>query len=216
LKSSKFQVSSFKFFRGSKFQVSSFKLRNLELGTWNLKLTSGFTLLEIMIAMAILSISLLAIYHSVGISLRASGMAEKVDIANQLGRQKMAEIMMSLDEDIARGAFPDEKEEQGTFDKPYERYKWAYQIRKVEIPLTNLPGQEGGAPGGENAGGGGTPSPSGTQTTPGIEGQAANLAKVVSKKISDSIRELKLTVSWGEGEEDEDKIVLTTHLAKLR
>jgi general secretion pathway protein I len=180
------------------------------------RFSRGFTLLEIMISLAILSISLLALYNAIGNSLRASGMAEDMDQAMQLARQKMAEVTISLEADIARGAFPDEKEEQGEFDKPFERYKWSYVFRKVELPAVNptnlLQGQ------GEEAGGGSTPSPSGTQTTAGIEQQAGNLAQVVSKKISESIRELRLTVTWGEGEkeEDQEKVVLTTHLAKLR
>ncbi len=102
----------------------------------------GFTLLEIMIAMAILSISLLALYSSMGNSLRISGQAEASNEATQLARKKMTEILMSLEEDIARGAFPEEKEENGNFDKPFEKYKWSYIIKKVEIPVLKPPGDE--------------------------------------------------------------------------
>lgn len=184
--------------------------------------TSGFTLLEIMISMAILSISLLALYSSMGNSLRASGIAEEMSLAMQLGRQKMAEVNMTLETDIARGAFPDDKEEHGTFDKPYDRFHWAYAIRKVEIPVVNPPGDAGGGAGG-GAGGsggssGGTPNPA-NQTSGDIAGAASNMASIVSKKISEAIRELKVTISWGpEGtpEDELEKVVLTTHLVKLR
>lgn len=178
---------------------------------------NGFTLLEIMIAMAILSISLLALYSSVGNSLRISGQSEEVDQATQLARRKMSEIMMSLDEDIARGAFPEEKEEQGTFDKPFENYKWSYTIKKVEIPVLQPPSDKSAATVGPSASDSGSSSPSSPQTTPGLENAAANMAQMVTKKISESVRELKLTISWGgENPDDQEKVVLTTHLSKLR
>ncbi|GEM_PF-1508237 len=177
----------------------------------------GFTLLEIMIAMAILSISLLALYTSMGNSLRISGSAEDTDQATQLARKKMTEILMSLDEDIARGAFPEEKEENGTFDKPFEKYKWSYAIKKVQIPVLQPPSNQAAGSVGEGSSKGATPSGATPgQTTPGLENAAANMAQMVTKKISESIRELKLTVSWGENPDDEEKVVLTTHLSKLR
>lgn len=175
----------------------------------------GFTLLEIMIAMAILSISLLALYTSMGNSLRISGQAESTNEATQLARRKMSEILMTLDEDIARGAFPEEKEETGSFDKPFEKYKWSYVIKKVELPNIQPPSDEPTANVGE---GNSSSKDSGSSqtTTPGLENQAANLAQMVTKKISESIRELKVTISWGDNEEDEEKITITTHLSKLR
>jgi len=180
------------------------------------RISSGFTLLEIMISLAILSISLISLYSAIGNSLRASGMAEQTEIALQLARQRMAEVSMTLEEDISRGAFPEDKEEHGNFDKPFERFKWSYILKKVEIPVVNPPSDAPGA-GGDGGGTGGTGSP---PTTPGVEQAANNMAQIVSKKISESVRELKLTVSWGgeEGasEEDLEKIVLTTHLVKLR
>ncbi|MBL7684430.1 MAG: type II secretion system protein [Deltaproteobacteria bacterium] len=177
---------------------------------------TGFTLLEIMIAMAILSISLLALYSSMGNSLRASGMAEEMSQAMQLARLKMSEISLDVESEMARGAFPEDKEERGDFEKPFEKFKWSYAIRKVEIPSLTPPADAigGGAPSGSGTSGA---TPSGTQTTAGIEGAASNMANIVSKKISESIRELKVNVSWGEGDEkDRESIVLTTHLVRLK
>ena len=196
-----------------RFQVAGDRLRKGASGS------EGFTLLEIMIALAILSISLLSLYSSIGNSLKASGFAEDMDRAMQLARQRMSEIRITLDEEMARGAFPDEKEEEGTFDKPNDRFKWSYTLRKVEVPAINPAGLEGGVQGtGAPAGEGeGSTTPT-TQPTPGIEQAATNMAQVVSKKISESIRELKLTVSWGEAAEgeEEEHVVLTTHVVKLR
>ncbi len=121
-----------------------------------------------------------------------------------------------MEEDLSRGAFPDEKEEHGTFEKPFERFQWSYTLRKVELPVMKTP--QGSEPTASPEGGQGGGSPPGGGTTPGLEAAAGNLAQIVSKKISESVRELKLTVSWGEEEKEEDreKVVVTTHLAKLK
>src|SRR5262245_19135816 len=105
----------------------------------NVHPSPGFTLLEIMIALVILSLSLLSLYGAMGNSLNASRMAEGTDQAVLLARQKMSETLMSLEEDIARGAFPDGKEESGTFEKPFENYRWSHKIAKVSIPAIHLP-----------------------------------------------------------------------------
>ncbi len=176
----------------------------------------GFTLLEIMIAMAILSVSLVTLYSSVGNSLKASGMAERTEKSNFLARQKLSEILLSIEQDIARGAFPDEKEENGTFEKPFEDYKWSYTVRKVQLPVLQLPA--------EMMEGTGAPSPesiaaaTGGSGGDGVVGMAANsMAQVVTKKISEAIREIQVTITWGEGGEgDEEKMVVTTHIANLK
>ncbi|MBF0492747.1 MAG: prepilin-type N-terminal cleavage/methylation domain-containing protein [Deltaproteobacteria bacterium] len=181
-----------------------------------LRLTShGFTLLEIMIALAILSFSLLSLYSGMGNSLRASAEAEQTEKAVQLARGRMAEIRIGLDEEMARGAFPDEKEENGVFEKPFEDYRWAYSIKKVEIPFISpqLLGKEAGLDMGQASEKSGS---TGQNSTPGIDNIVNNLAQAVTKKISESIRELKVTVFWGEEGEGQDKLVLTTHLVKLK
>jgi hypothetical protein len=150
-------------------------------------------------------------------------MAEDNDLAMQLARQKMSEISMQLEDDIAKGSFPDDKEEHGDFDKPFDRFKWTYTLKKVEIPVVNPPadGGAGGATGsGSTSGSSSSSGSSGSTgaTTPGVAQAANNVAQIVSKKISESVRELKLTVTWGEAEKEEDleKLVLTTHLVNLK
>ncbi len=177
----------------------------------------GFTLLEIMIALAILSFSLLSLYSGIGNSLRASAQAEQTEKAVQLARERMAEIRISLDEEIARGAFPDEKDENGIFEKPFDDYRWAYTIKKVELPFINPQtlSKEAGLDSGQ-AEDKTAEAATGQTNTPGIENAANNLAQTVTKKISESIRELQVSVFWGEEGEGQDKLVLTTHLVKLK
>lgn len=178
------------------------------------KQSAGFSLVEIMFALAILSFSIMAVYTAVGNSLRASGRSENVRMASMLARQKMAEKMIELQKDLDKGKFPDDQvNDQGNFEPPLDRYRWEFAVRKVEIPVVELPGQEGA----EATGGG--PSTS-TGTEPGAANQAPaaaqeNLAKLVTKKISESVREITLKVIWEELE-TEQSLSITTHIAKLQ
>lgn len=171
--------------------------------------TRGFSLLEVMIALAILTISLMAFSTSIGNNVRTSAMAEEMNQAVQLASQRLAEIKINLSEEMARGAFPDEKEEHGIFEKPFEKYRWSYHIRKVEIPVI-LPTEQAGPESLADDSSGAPPNLLNGGINPMV-------MQMVAKKISESIRQVDLTISWGEGEEqDREKIMFTTHIAKLR
>ena len=154
--------------------------------------SSGFSLLEVMIAVAILAISLLAIFNLQSTSLMGSARSQKISIATQLAREKMARTLIDLDAGMVKGEFPDEKEDSGTFEEEkFPDYTWKVLVKKVEIP--EPPAQEG---------------------TSDVMGQ---VFEMVSKQLSESSREVKLTVGWVEEESDEGEtgIVLTTHIVKM-
>ncbi|MDX1386829.1 MAG: prepilin-type N-terminal cleavage/methylation domain-containing protein [bacterium] len=168
----------------------------------------GFTLVEIMIALAILAVGLLALYTAQGNSLRASGNAERIQVASMLAREKMTERMMEINKDMAKGSFPDDKtEETGEFDPPFEDYRWEYNVRKVEIPIAGGEGGEGeGAQGGEGS--------QGNQANQAPASAQKNMAQIVSKKIAESVREISIRILWEElGEEQSVKV--TTHVSRL-
>jgi prepilin-type N-terminal cleavage/methylation domain-containing protein len=172
----------------------------------------GFTLLEIMVALAILSFGLLSLIGAQGNSLRASGRAENIQTASLLGRQIMNEKLIEFQKNLLKGSFPDEKEENGAFDPPLDRFRWEFKVRKVEIPVI---GESGGAveaaPGAGE--GGGTPGTAeGTVQAP--ESAQRSLAQMVTKKISESVREISAKVLWDElGEEQ--SLTLTTHVSRV-
>ncbi|MCE9624221.1 MAG: prepilin-type N-terminal cleavage/methylation domain-containing protein [Deltaproteobacteria bacterium] len=174
----------------------------------------GFTLIEIMISLSILSIALLSIYAAQGNSLRASGRAENIQTASMLARQKMTEKMIELQKDMDKGKFPDDQiNDQGEFEPPFDRFRWEFAVRKVEIPVVENPSDTTGQATGEG------PATS-TGKEPGAANQApeaaqANLAKMVTKKISESVREITTKIIWQEMEEDQN-IVITTHISKLQ
>ena len=155
-----------------------------------MKSRAGFSLLEVMIAVAILAVSLLAIFSLESTSLMGSARAQKISTATELAREKMARILIDLDAGMVKGEFPDEKEESGTFEEEkFPDYSWKVSVKKVDIPAP--PAKEGGSD---------------------VMGQIFDM---VSKQLSESSREVKLTVSFTEFDEEEVGIVLTTHIVKM-
>ncbi len=168
----------------------------------------GFTLLEIMVALAILAVGMLSLIGAQGNALRASGRAENIQTATLLARQKMTEKMIEIQKEMGKGSFPDDsKNDQGTFDPPWDRYRWEFAVRKVEIPVVGEPPAEAGAAGTAGGGSGDT-----------VQAPAAaqqSLAKMVTKKISESVREISMKILWEEMGE-EQFLTVTTHIARVQ
>lgn len=150
---------------------------------------NGFSLLEVMVAVAILAIALLALVNFQGQSMIIFGRAEKLSLASFLAREKMADVLLQIDKDLfQQGSFPEDKSDSGAFEKPYEDFKWEYKMRKVDIP----------APGGVEA----------------RENPAMAIMHTVSTQIKELVREVALTVSWEElGKEQSFDVV--THVSRL-
>lgn len=156
---------------------------------------AGFTLLEIMIALVILAGSILALLSAQGGSFLASERAERLTAATFLARQKMSEMQMEIEKDLAKNKFPrDDTEETGDFDEPFDDYRWKYIVTKVEIPL-----QEAGSEEGAHA-------------------LVLSYVRSIMEQISEGVREIKLTVFWGDKdlpEEEQQSLDLVTHIVKL-
>lgn len=89
----------------------------------------GFTFLEIMIALAIISIALIAALRAQSQSIRtASEMAEKVKLIN-MARMKMTETEMY--------GFPDTGESEGEFED-YPGYRWEVDVKPVSSSLLGI------------------------------------------------------------------------------
>jgi hypothetical protein len=144
-----------------------------------------------MIAVAILAVSLLAIFHLQSTSLLSSARAQKITVATQLARMKMSQVLMELEEGMTKGEFPEEKEDSGVFEEEkHPDYGWRLKVRKVEIPTPPMP--EGGAD------------------------IMLQIFSMVSEQISKSTREVKLTIVWrGADDEEEVGIELVTHIVKM-
>lgn len=152
-----------------------------------MKRSYAFTLLEVMVAIAILAMSMTAIIGLTGSSMMKSARAEKLAVATMLARQKMTEVEIELQKGMAKGEFPEDKSEDGKFDDPFEDYTWKFELKKVELP----------AP------------------VTGEEGSVQDLVgKEMTREISKTVREVKLTVFWKERGQ-EQTLDVVTHLVKL-
>ncbi|MFH1875117.1 MAG: prepilin-type N-terminal cleavage/methylation domain-containing protein [Pseudomonadota bacterium] len=151
------------------------------------KNNKGFTLLEIMVSVAILAVSLTAILRFHGDTLMTSARAEKMTIAAMLAQAKMTELEVAIDKDLKKGEFPEEKKEEDTFDAPYEEYKWRMTIKRVTLP-SPIQGEEG--------------SPQ------------SMIGRQLTEQIAQMVREVKLEIIWDElGEEQSIDVI--THIVNL-
>lgn len=156
----------------------------------NVRVSSGFSLLEVMIALTIMAMGLTGILTFFGSSQGAIRQADALTVATMLARQKMAEVVLDLEKRTAEGKFPEDSEdEEGQFEGRYENYAWKYVVKKVAMPMPSGGGEEGGA---------------------------ANPMQMFMQqlKLDEAIREVTLTVSWTVRDR-ERSFSVTTHLVKL-
>lgn len=157
------------------------------MNTGHLKSNSGFTLLEIMVAVAILSISLVALLTFQGNTMITSGRAERITEATMLARMRMAEAELDIENQQKRGEFPEEKAEDGNFEEPFEKYKWKLTIKSIKLPAP-VTGDEGSI--------------------------QSMIGRQLTDEISKTVREVRVEILWEEMGE-EQKIDVVTHVVKL-
>ncbi|HWV38318.1 MAG TPA: prepilin-type N-terminal cleavage/methylation domain-containing protein [Vulgatibacter sp.] len=185
--------------------------------------SSGFTLLEVMVALAILALALTAIVGINGNAIRSHGYAKRVTVATMLARSKMADIESKYVEEGFTSEFDQVME--GNFEEEgWSDYRWKAEIVKPDIDAANatalvemlvekLVGDMSSL-GSETSSGAPIPTPdmSGLAATyrPVIEGQVTTLVETMKQ----AVREVRLTVSWQEGAHT-DSFDVVTHLVVL-
>jgi general secretion pathway protein I len=87
---------------------------------------AGFTLLEVMIAIAILGISLVLTLELFGGALSSTSLSRHYTEATFLARHKLEEL--SLENQLAPGS------QQGDFGEEYAAYHWQAEISPYSIP----------------------------------------------------------------------------------
>jgi general secretion pathway protein I len=97
----------------------------------------GFTLMEVMIAMAILAIALVTIFQSQSQSISMTGNSRFLTTASLLAQGKMAEIEMLDIKDV--------RTDNGDFGDGFPDYNWRVElkdtdfdvVKKIELTVTN-------------------------------------------------------------------------------
>ncbi|CAM3356105.1 prepilin-type N-terminal cleavage/methylation domain-containing protein [Corallococcus sp. ZKHCc1 1396] len=195
----------------------------------------GFTLLETMVAMAILSVALMAIFDLNAGAVSNHVYTKRLTVASLLARSKMTDLEQTLYDD---GFDVDDDEQSGDFsDEGWPQFKWRARIIAPKTdgvtpdqligaifnlpmggggdsgdPLGGLAGLFGGAGGGDKGGG------SGTTTASPLGGAAMGMAQPMFTQMVDqltkAVREVHLTVYWKEGTQVES-VDVVTHVVSL-
>jgi general secretion pathway protein I len=154
----------------------------------------GFTLLEVIIAMAIMVLALSSILAIESGSINASTRAKQMSVVAMLARNEM--IMTEFD--IEGKTFDEmEKEKTGQFDAPYADYGWKRAIKEIEFPPIN---PAAGA------------SADGSQSSGNDQDNSANvdtMAKLITQFLSKSIREVSVSVVWKKSGKEQSFTVAT-------
>jgi general secretion pathway protein I len=179
----------------------------------------GFTLLEVMIALAILAGALLTISEITGGALRNHVRARQLEVATLLARGKMVE----LEAEYERKGFRDfdEKDDGDFADQGHGEIRWAVEVVKPEVDLSPdrilelLTGKQGGL---QELIQGAAPKDGGPQQVmPGAaaiaQGLQAQLVQV-GEQVKKGVREVRLTVSWPSGKRA-DAFTVVTHMVVL-
>ena len=185
----------------------------------------GFTLLEVMISLAILAVSLVAISGLNGGAVAMEAYARRATEATLLLRAKMNDVEDQLQKD-GFSDFDDEK--HGTFDDEGSRgFAWRAEILKPDVQLDSaqllgLMGVGGNNPANASSNGGpqlaqglaaaatalGTSQnaagPAGAAALAGgpFAGLLQTQAQGFLETLKRSVRELRVTVSWQDGKDE--------------
>ena len=85
----------------------------------------GFTLLEVLVSLAILSVTLLLAYQVLSAAIAAEERSERWTVASCLGEVLVRE---------STAVWPEIGETEGKFDPPAEEYSWKRSIRPAAHP----------------------------------------------------------------------------------
>ena len=185
----------------------------------------GFTLLEVIIALGILAGALVVLVDNQAIAVLATQEADRLTLATNLAQEKMMEVQIILErqgfgeqdieedgdfEDFGAEEFRGDELHLGLTDDIYEDFKWAYTVRKIEMEIPNL-GDMAGDLAGNGYFGEDKASEVDVGGTPDL-GDMGIDPSMITDHLSGFIREVRVRVWWGDNEDENDQVELTTHI----
>jgi prepilin-type N-terminal cleavage/methylation domain-containing protein len=183
----------------------------------------GFSLLEVMIALAILTVSLLVLVQTQSTAVVLTNEAERTLVATDLARYKMSEVLLQLEKDgfqvsevTEHGDFEDFGDEGMNleFGTELEDYHWEYLV--TEVDMESMGDMATAAQGLQDMAG---PEQSGAAANGSSMDALAMMGfgpDVIMGMLGPFLREVRVKVWWGddaqEAEEAGNEVVLTTHV----
>jgi general secretion pathway protein I len=192
--------------------------------------TAGFTLLEVIVSMAILGLALMAIFDLNAGAVAMHAYTKKLTVASMLARSKMIDI----EQDLYDKAFNnDDEEKSGDFsDEGWSSFKWRAKILAPRTQgvspdqligaIFNIPLSGDGAKdsplsmlfGGSSSSSSSGSSGSGTSALGPMAGLMQGQFTQMVDQLTKAVREVHLTVSWREGKQLET-LDLVTHVVSM-
>ncbi|MED5372752.1 MAG: prepilin-type N-terminal cleavage/methylation domain-containing protein [Myxococcota bacterium] len=195
---------------------------------------SAFSLLEVMVALGILSVALFVLIEGQASAVLMTQEASKISVATALAQEKMSECVLLLESegfqeqdineegDFEDGIFSEFQAGglDGTFDEvneeTYADYHWAYTIREVQIGLSGDIASMASSFAGSGMAGEEVQEASQTQDAQMDLGDLGVSDDMLTEQLSPFVREIRVLVWWGsediDVEEDDDWVELVTHV----
>ena len=189
-----------------------------------LRLRTGFSLLEVMVAIAILVVTTVILVEMQSNAALMTREAEWMVVATDLAQMKMAEVLLLMEED---GFTDQDIYEEGDFDdlgdevldiefgRALDDYHWEWWVSQIDIGLAG----DLAAMAGTLEKGGIMSEESASELT---EGGLPDLAafgfsnEMMAERLAMFLREVRVRVWWGEdtekAAEDANEVILTTHI----
>lgn len=170
----------------------------------------AFSLLEVMVAMAILTLGLVSLLQVQARSAEMAIAAREMTVATMLARGKLYDCQTDL---LKKGFSVGDYNESGNFDDDgYPTFFWECHAYKPDMPTGEGVGDMGSA---ASALGLGASSDAANDAVPeGADmgmGMIAPVLQQMASVLGDSIRELVIIVRWGTGV-DQQELRVTTHV----
>jgi len=179
----------------------------------SLRLIGAFTLLEVMVAIALLALGLSTLFLAQARSLELAQQARNLSVATGLARMQLHECEFDFRQKQGFASIGDYKENGNFSDDDYPNFFWECYAYKPDIPVADGGDISEGILGkmsadAEAAGGAENP-----MASMGV-GLISPVLAQVSQVVGDSVRELYVVVRWKEGEEWTE-LDVTTHIIDM-
>jgi general secretion pathway protein I len=163
----------------------------------------GFSLLEVMVALAILGLTLVPIIQGYSQGVSAAQHAKLLTVATQLAREKMLDYETQIG--ITGYCLNDEITEGDFTEDGYARFKWKISCEKVELPAgdkiaSGIQQASQSQPGGPTSAGGlsGSGASGVIEQAQGQFAQMASQIPFIQNILETAVRRVTLTVHWVE------------------
>lgn len=143
---------------------------------------SGFTLIEVMIAVGILAIGIGSILVAESNSLDVSYRAKRMTTVAMLAKN----ALVQTEREIAGKSFTEVKTEDGAqFEAPFEEYRWERKVKEITFP--NIMAQ----------------APENKDEASTVDAETERVVKIATNFLSKASREITITIKWTEKKEEQ-------------